>query len=131
MNPRLPLLPRSGSSSEARQVASRLRAQDDGIEVRHDVEHRFLLHDPSPGLGGNFMAGLDGEIAVHFEVDLDPDHVTHLARLEAMDAQYTGRFQQQDADAGFGVRINAAVHEIVESIVEEAPAHTRDHQAYY
>src|SRR5690606_21129714 len=94
MNPPRPSSLRSVVSWGPRRAVSVLRGLDDGVEVGHDIQNGFLRHDAAPGFGRNFMAGEDGQIAVHFEVDLHPDHVPHLARLETVDAQHAGGLQQ-------------------------------------
>src|SRR5690606_21002595 len=60
------------------------------VEVRGYIKNGFVVHNPFAGLGGYGVALGNCEVAVHFQVNLYPDHVAQFARTQGMDAFNAG-----------------------------------------
>jgi hypothetical protein len=98
--------------------------------VRHDIKHGFALHDAVTGGNRNGVALFYCQGRVHFQIDLDPDHIAQLARFKVVYALYSRRREQMGANAAFSLRVDSAVHQIVERFEKKLPAHTPHHKAH-
>src|SRR5689334_14177482 len=80
------------------------------------------------GLAGNIVTFRDREAAIDLQMDIGEDHVARLAGLQFVHPENTwGRpdFGGDPLDLLLG---GCAVHQVMECIPEELPAHFDDHE---
>ena len=56
------------------------------INMRHDIQHAVMTHDPISCFDRDVVAGLDADAAVDLDMRIDHNHVAHLARAQIVHA---------------------------------------------
>ena len=90
----------------------------------------MTLQHPLPRRDGDVVAGLDIDRGIQLDVRVNDDHVAHLARANVVDATHAGCFDKGAADGLDLLLVHGSVHEVVQRIPTELPAHFGDHESH-
>ncbi len=97
--------------------------------MRHDVEDAMSLHDLAAGFDGDVMPGFDAECGVDFQVHIHQEHVAHLAGSQVMNAGDARCLEQGLADRFDLVVVGSAIHQVMQGVPGELPAHLAHHES--
>ena len=100
-----------------------------GIDVRHQVQHPVPLQHALSSFDGDVVPRLDIDLSIDLDVRVDHDHVAHFAGANVMHVAHARRLAQRLADRGDFLFVDRTVHQVVQCIPAEAPAHLRHHEA--
>ena len=92
-------------------------------DLRHGFEHRIACGQR------DVVAGAHIERTVDFDVDVDQDHVAHAPGAHVVQAEHLRRGADDLLDARVVGLVGRAVHQIVQRIPGELPAHAQHEQA--
>ena len=95
----------------------------------HQAQHRMGLHDTAARLDGDVVTRLDAEGGLDLQMHIGRDQVAHAAGAQLMHPDDAGRGGQRGVNGLDLVGLDRAVHQIVDRIPAEGPAHAGHQEA--
>lgn len=99
------------------------------VHVRHQVEHAVALQHTVARRHRNVVTGLHADLGIDFDVRVNHDHVTHLARPNVVHATDAVRLLQRAPNGLNLLLVDGTVHQVVQGVPAKSPVHPGHHEA--